>query len=165
MSFGPSHGRLAGAASGYRTVQFWVMMIALAAVLWQMASKSRPSPHAPKMSYSEFMDNVDRNNVASVKLVPSQSTADLQGMLRQPNQSFDVTIPKEVIPNLTETLRKQGVSIEVAAEPKEANWVTLMMTLAPIILILGFWIFMMRQMRARQSQSSGAPPASGPIGD
>ena len=165
MSFAPSGGAFARGMSVYRTVVFWLMMIALAAVLWQMASKRGPSSNsASAMSYSDFMNCVDQSNVASAKLIESQSTARLEGKLRQPARDFSATIPKEVIPDLTERLRKQGASVEVAEE-KEANWVTIVITLAPLVLILIFWFYMMKQRQARPDRPAGTPPSSGPIGD
>lgn len=167
MSFVPSQRRFGSPVSAYRTVLFWLMMIALASVLWQMASKSGSQSSGQNaghsISYSDFMNDVDQNNVATVKLLLSQNTAEIQGTLRQSISAFSVTIPKERIPDLTDRLRKQNVTIEVS-EAKEANWLSLVMTIAPILIIVGFWIFMMRMQR-RQSQPPGSAPSSGPIGD
>jgi len=164
MTFVPGQPRL-GRVSVQRTIIFWLMMIALAAVLWQMASKNGPgSNSASAMSYSEFMNDVDQNNIASAKLIESQSTARMEGRLRQPIGDFSVTIPKEVIPELTERLRKQGASVEIGEE-KEANWANLVITLAPFLLILAFWIYIMRQRQVQPGPPLGTPPPSGPIGD
>ncbi len=106
MTFVPQQGR-SGNTSVRRTALFWVLMIALATVLWQMDSKEGPG-HGPAraISYSDFMSRVDQNNVAGVRLVLSPSTAELRGTLRKPAQNFKVTIPKEVIPDLTERLTR-----------------------------------------------------------
>ena len=146
-----------------RTILFWVMMIALATVLWQMASSSAPGSPSSAMSYSDFMAQVDKNNVASVRLLESPVTASVQGQLRQPAENFKVTIPKEVIPDLTDRLRKQGASVEVA-EVKEGNWVTLLINFSPILLIVGTWIFMMRRMQNRRNPPSPGTPATGALG-
>jgi len=146
-----------------RTVLFWVMMIALAVVLWQMASKPNGQKSVSAMSYSDFMNQVDKNNVGSAKLLVSQSTAQIQGQLCTPGQNFSVTIPKEVIPDLTERLRKQGATVEVE-EIKDTKLTNLLVNFSPILLIVGIWIFMMRQMRAGRKQSPPGNPSSGPIG-
>ncbi len=146
-----------------RTVVFWVMMIALAIVLWQMGSKSTDTKPRSAMSYSDFMTQVDRNNIDSAKLLMSQSTARVQGQLRDPVQNFIVTIPKEAIPDLTDRLRKQGATVEVA-EVDDSNWINLLINFSPILLIVGIWIFMMRRLRAKRQQSPPGNPSSGPIG-
>lgn len=169
MTFVPQQGR-SGNTSVRRTALFWVLMIALAAVLWQMDSKEGPG-HGPAraISYSDFMSRVDQNNVAGVRLILSPSTAELRGTLRNPVQNFKVTIPKEVIPDLTERLRSQGVSIEVV-ERNDANWISLVITGTPLILFLLSWILVMKKRRAQSGpplgpSPSAAPPQNQPLGD
>ena len=149
-----------------RTLLFWVMMIALAMVLWKMATKSPESKSSQAMSYSDFMSCVDANNIASVTLIESQSTAEIHGQLRQHIQAFTVTIPKEAILDLTERLRKQGVIVEVTEnkEPAPANWSTLLVNFSPIILIVGIWIYMMRRMQNRRNPPQQGGPAGGALG-
>jgi|HubBroStandDraft_1064217.scaffolds.fasta_scaffold50688_2 cell division protease FtsH len=146
-----------------RTVLFWVMMIALAVVLWQMSSKPTSQKPSSAISYSDFMIQVDKHNVGSAKLLVSQSTAQIQGQLRTPPENFSVTIPKEVIPDLTERLRKQGATVEVA-EIKDTNLINTLINFSPILLIVGVWIFMMRQRSAMRKQPPADNPSSGPIG-
>lgn len=154
-----------GMRSVRRTLLFWVLMLAIAAVLWQMASRdARNRMPVNSMSYSDFMGNVDRNNVATAKLYLSQSTAEMQGTLRQPPQAFVVTVPKEVIPDLTERLRKQGVSIEVA-EKRHSNSTDLLTLLLPFTVFLVALILRMRWRRDQQRPPAGTQPSSGPIGD
>jgi len=151
MTFVPGRGGAARGSSAYRTVVFWIMMIALAAVLWQMASRSdeRQRPASP-MSYSDFMKNVDQNNVASAKLFLSQSTAGLQGTLRQPAQSFETTVPKDVVPDLTE----RGGSTETAA------------LAAAVAVMSAVVVVAMKRRRSRPAPPSGAPPIQNqPLGD
>lgn len=162
MSFAPQQR----STSTQRTVLFWVLMIVLAAVLWQMASKSGADRNAPPtMSYSDFMNEVDHNNIASAKLIESPSTAQVQGKLRQPARDFTVTIPKETVRDLTERLRKQGVPIEVA-ERRDAKSADLVSMFLPIILLVMVWVFTLKQQqRARQRPPADAPPQNRPLGD
>ena len=151
-----------------RTILFWVMMMALAVVLWQMAndSGSEKKP-ASRMSYSDFMANVDRGNIKSAELVESSATAELQGELRDPVKDFTVTIPKEVIPDLTEKLRKQGATVDVRErkETKPADKTATLFNVLPILLIIGLWIYVMtRQINKRPSPSQQGGPPGGALG-
>ena len=143
-----------------RTVLFWVLMLVLAIVLWKMSSNSKSAAsEAPStMSYSDFMAQVDKANIMSVKLLESPATAEIDGQLREPQEKFRTTIPKETIPALTDQLRKQGVSIEVT-EVKDVRWLTLVINLSPFIVILAIWIYMMRNRMIRRS-GQNTPPAS-----
>jgi ATP-dependent Zn protease len=147
-----------------RTILFWVLMVALAVVLWQMASKDKDkgagnSGSAASMSYSDFIAQVNKNNVSSVRILESPSTAEVHGELRQPVASFRVTIPKESIPELTERLQKQGASIEVSTA-QDSNWRTTAINVGPIILIIGLWIFVKRGSRGGSMRFPPTSPTS-----
>ena len=144
-----------------RTVLFWLMMVALAAVLWKMANNDKGSaPYEPwsSISYSDFMAQVDKNNVASVRLLESPATAEVEGQLREPQERFRTTIPKETIPALTDQLRKQGVPVEVS-EDNSVSWPRLLVNILPFLIILALWILMIRR-RWRGTRSGQNPPAN-----
>jgi ATP-dependent Zn protease len=131
-----------------RTVLFWLLMILLAVVLWKMTSTGTRTKDVQTFTYSEFMQQVDRNNVSAVKYLLSQTTAEIQGQLREPAEKFNVTVPKEAIPTLTDQLRKQGASIEVS-QSNSGDWTTFILNFAPLILLVAFWIFMMKRTRLK----------------
>ena len=133
--------------STVRTVLFWVMMVALAFVLWQMASKGGPAPHEEEASYSGFLDKVAQGDVKDVNIMLSPNSAELQGDYKSGSKFHGVTVANTAIPDVTKTLQDQKIPYNYK-EVKEANWLSLAMTIAPILLIVGFWIFMMRQMQA-----------------
>ncbi|MFZ0980562.1 MAG: ATP-dependent metallopeptidase FtsH/Yme1/Tma family protein [Candidatus Acidiferrales bacterium] len=137
------------------------MMVALAAVLWKMANTEKASgPNGPasSMSYSDFMTQVDKNNVASVRLLESPATAEVEGQLREPREKFRTTIPKETIPALTDQLRKQGVPVDVS-EDNSVSWPRLLVNISPFLIILALWILMIRR-RWRGTRSGQNPPAA-----
>jgi len=153
-----------GGVSVVRTVIFWIMMIALAFVLWKMASNSGPEkPAASQMTYSDFMANVDRNNIRSAKLLESAATAEIQGQLCDSAGSFSVTVPKEVIPNLIEKLRKQGATVEVR-EIRATTWLQLFAEFSPVLVIVGIFVLMVRLQQKRRAQPESGSPPSGPLG-
>jgi cell division protease FtsH len=123
------------------------MMIALAAVLWQMASRGGPAPREEETNYSTFLDKVNTGSVKDVTIMLSPNSAELQGDFKDGTKFRGVTVANTAIPDVTKALQEQKVPFNYK-EVKEANWLSLLMTLAPIVLILGFWIFMMRQMQA-----------------
>jgi cell division protease FtsH len=163
VTFAPNSSPRVGISPVIRTFLFWILMIFLAVVLWKMAQSNKNGGGWQTISYSDFMQHVDRNDVASVKLYTSQSTAEIQGEFRQPPQGFKVTIPKEVIPNLTERLRNQGSLVEVL-EAANTGWANFAMNIAPFILLVSFWIFMMRRMRAKREPSAPIDQSNRPIG-
>jgi cell division protease FtsH len=136
-----------------RTVLFWLLMILLAVVLWKMTSSGPRAKNVRTLAYSEFLQQVDRNNVSAVKYFLAQNTAEIQGQLREPAEQFSVTVPKEAIPNLTDQLRKQGARIEVS-QSNSGDWTNFFVNFAPLILLVAFWIFMMKQFRRKREEKS-----------
>ncbi|MGC2422662.1 MAG: ATP-dependent metallopeptidase FtsH/Yme1/Tma family protein [Candidatus Acidiferrales bacterium] len=146
-----------------RTLLFVSLMVALALILWKThSSNSGTTEHPASMSYAELMNQVDQNNIASAQVALAQNTAELRGTLRQPPQDFDVTIPRDVLPDLAERLRKQGVSIQVTGQ-RQDDLRRFLFNFAILPLVVIFWIFMMYRARAKKSPAPNAP-ANRPLG-
>ena len=64
-----------------------------------------------------------------------------------PPRSSASPCSRKSAPDLTKELRDKGVLINVK-EVTRADWVNFLLTAAPLFLLVGFWIFMMRQMQA-----------------
>jgi len=140
-----------------RTVLFWVLMTLLAVVLFRMAaSQSKGNSARRAMSYTEFMQQVEKDNVASGKFYMSQNTAEIRGNLRTPADSFHARVPREEFSVLTERLRRQGANIEIA-EGQSADWTTFLVNFAPLILLVAFWVFMMKRLNFKGAKNNTQP--------
>src|ERR1700758_3804076 len=102
MPFAPQDRATLASRASVRTFLFWVLMLLLAALLWQTTSSHSGRNGLQELSYSDFMQQVDNMNISSARLVMSQSTARIEGRLRKGVRGYSVTIPKEVIPDLTD---------------------------------------------------------------
>jgi len=122
-------------------------MVVLAVVLWQMASRGTQSAHDDQPSYSDFVTKLDNGNVKDVTIYLSQNSAELQGIYRDSTKFRGVTVANTAIPEITKTLTDKGVPFDYK-EVSSGNWINIVFGFAPIILLVGFWIFMMRQMQA-----------------
>jgi cell division protease FtsH len=123
------------------------MMIALAVFLWKMASNGGPTTKEDEPQYSNFVAKVDGGNVKDVSILLSPNSAELQGEYRDGTKFRGVTVANTAITDVTKILQDKGVPFNYR-EVKEANWVSLLINFSPILLIVGIWIFMMRQMQA-----------------
>ena len=133
--------------STVRTILFWVLIAAVGFVLWQMAAKGGPTTHEDQPDYSNFLARVESGNVKNVTISLSANSAKLEGEYRDGGKFREVTIANTAIPDITKALQEKGVPFDYK-ESKDGNWVNLVLTLSPLLLFLGFWIFMMRQMQA-----------------
>src|ERR1700680_1748806 len=124
-----------------------MFIILLCVVLWRMVSASGQSAREEEPSYSDFMSQVDRGNVKEVTLYIAPNSYEIEGEWREPSKKFRGTLFKESSPDLAKELRDKGVLINVK-ETTHADWINFLLTAAPLFLLVGFWIVMMRQMEA-----------------
>jgi ATP-dependent Zn protease len=136
-------------------------MMALAVILWRMSSTPRDSGSKTQISYSDFLQQADKNNIATATFGLSQSAADVNGALRDPVEGYRTTVPRESVSDLTDRLRKQGANVSVSELPNQ-TWKAYLANLAPLLLLVGFWIFMMQRMRARQMPPPNSPNTTTP---
>jgi cell division protease FtsH len=133
-------------SSKAKTTLFWMFIILLCVVLWRMMAASRQSTQQEEPSYTEFMNQVSRGNVKEVTLYLSQNSYEIKGQWREPARNFRVTIFKEAAPGLTQQLEDKGVLINVK-EVSSTDWMDFLLYSAPLLLLIVFWIVMMRQMQ------------------
>jgi cell division protease FtsH len=123
-------------------------IVLLGVMLWKLVSANGGQAREEQPSYSEFMAKVEAGDVKEVTMYLGQLSYDLQGeYIRPANRKFQVTIAKEDAPNVTKALRDKAVQIHVK-EVRSADWVLLLLNGLPLLLLVGFCLFLMRQMQA-----------------
>ena len=91
------------------------------------------------VSYSDFLTMVESGSVSQVTI----QGENLAGMSAQ--GPFKTYAPKD--PELISLLRAKGVKI--SAKPQEdSSWFQVFLSWVPMLLLIGVWIFFMRQMQA-----------------
>ncbi|HVN80117.1 MAG TPA: ATP-dependent metallopeptidase FtsH/Yme1/Tma family protein, partial [Terriglobia bacterium] len=99
--------------STVKTLLFWVVLILAAVLLWQVVQRTQ-TPKEQELTFSDFMNEVDKANVAKVEIMGS----DVKGQLK--NQAiFKTTVPN--YPDFVKILREKNVSITVK-EPSQSPW-------------------------------------------
>jgi cell division protease FtsH len=92
-----------------------------------------------KLSYSQFMGMVEKNQIDKIIMKGNLITGELDA-----NTQFQTFAPND--PELISILRENGVEIEVY--PEGSSWLaSLLGGLLPILIFVGIWIYIIRQMR------------------
>jgi len=115
----------------------WVVLVVGVVLFWNVSTFQATDPEMP---FSEFLRQVDAGEVESVEIAGSE----VSGILSR-GARFETYAPPQY-----EGLVNQLVERDVAVTAREATspwWATLLYSWAPILLIIGFWIFFMRQMQ------------------
>jgi cell division protease FtsH len=122
-------------------------MILLAVVLWRMASTGGQSAHDDEPQYTSFLAKVQGNSVKDVTIYLSPNSAELQGEYREGGKFRGVTVANTAIPDITKALQDHNVLYNFK-EVKNADWLTFLVNFGPLLLLVLFWVFMMKQMQA-----------------
>ena len=121
-----------------RSFAFWMVLVVVVVLIWNFSTDFQARDES--VSFSEFIRMVDSGQVESVTLTGSEVTGSTTS-----GESFRSFAPPQY-----EGLVNRLVERDVAVSAREASsspWATLLYTWAPILLILGFWIFFMRQVQ------------------
>jgi len=120
----------------YKNLALWLVISLMMVMLFQIFKQ--PQRGSAAISYSEFLDLVESGGVLQVTIQGDN----ISGMSGQ--GPFKTYAPKD--PELFQLLRSKGVKI--SAKPEEDSpWFQVLLSWVPMLLLIGVWIFFMRQMQ------------------
>jgi cell division protease FtsH len=125
--------------STLKSLLFWLVLVVVGALVWNFSTRFQARDQA--MSFSTFVTQVEAGQVASVTITGNE----ISGVLKS-NENFTTHAPAQY-EGLANKLIEKGVIVQ-AKEPTTSPWATLLYSWAPILLLIGFWIFFMRQMQS-----------------
>jgi cell division protease FtsH len=122
-----------------KTIFIWVSLLLIFMIVYFAIQRAVMNP-AREYHFTWFVQELDRGNVREVTIAGSH----VSGFLTS-GERFTTYIPMED-PELLSTLRKKNVVIR--GEPGgPSTWVSVLLSWFPFLLLIGFWIFFMRQMQ------------------
>src|SRR5213082_610244 len=122
-----------------KTILFWVLILATAVLLYQVVQHTS-SGREQVFPFSRFLEEIDRNNVKEVTIAES----DVRGHLAS-GESFKTVMPMDY-PELINMLRDKHIQI-TGEKPTQSPWLAALVSWAPFLFLIGFWVFFMRQMQ------------------
>lgn len=120
---------------------FWVLILATAVVLYSVVQRTASGRQQP-FPYSRFLTEVEHGNVKDVTIAESDITGHLVGS----GETFKTVLPMED-PGLINLLRDKQVTI-TGEKQNNSPWLAALVSWAPFLFLIGFWIFFMRQMQS-----------------
>jgi cell division protease FtsH len=136
--------------SNFRNLAIWVVIALLLVALFNLFQQGGGQRgRGDEISYSEFLDGVEAGQVADVTIQKHK----IWGTYK--NLKF-VTIAPPGDSDLVERLRKKNVKF--TAKPPEDDVPSILGLLAswfPMLLLIGVWIFFMRQMQSGGGRAMG----------
>ena len=122
----------------YKNLALWLVISLMMVLLFNMFNQTdRTSQSLP---YSDFLASVDRGQVTSV-VIQGHEISGFSGE----GKRFRTYTPDDS--DLISTLRKKGVRITAKPQDDSPWYMTVLVSWFPMILLIGIWIFFMRQMQ------------------
>jgi cell division protease FtsH len=134
-----------------KNIFLWIVIIVAVVVLWNFLSTMKDG-NVAEITYSEFTSIVKDGRIRSSASPVTLTGNKVEGKYLPPGQqtekSFRVLIPKGSEETVANTLNDQGVRVKVA-DDDQGSWIYMILSSGfPILLLVAFWIFLMRQMQA-----------------
>ena len=123
----------------YKNLSLWLVITLMMIMLYNLFNQQQLSE--TNISYTEFLSMVENERVDEVILQGQEL------FVTDTNRNrFKVFAPQD--PDLIKILRGKGVTIQ-AKPPAESPWyMSILVSWFPMIVLIGVWIFFMRQMQA-----------------
>jgi len=124
---------------GYKNMGLYLLVLIIAVSIISSFFQPQVST-VQEFTYSQFLNEVEANNVSRVTIVDNSIAGTLIDGTR-----FSTYAPDD--PELINILRSKNIVIEVKPPAELSWWMRLLSSLLPILLIVGIWVFMMQQMQ------------------
>jgi cell division protease FtsH len=123
----------------YQKLALWLVFGLILVFMWSYFS--RTGQPAQKISYSEFIQGIEKGEIRSVLIQGDKVTGQLHG---RAERFMTYTLPNS---NLDPLLQKYNVHTEVEPPEKNSYLMQFLLSWAPVLLLIGLWVFFMRQMQ------------------
>ena len=118
----------------YKNILLWLV---LGSVLASLFGQFKVTDNSTEISYSQFIQSVKQGNVSSVKIAGSKISG-----VTSLGEEFDTYSPGDL--GLMGDLLNNGVSVQATPPAKESFLKQLIISLAPILLLIGVIMYTMR---------------------
>jgi cell division protease FtsH len=131
--------------STLKSLLFWMVLIVMGILIWQFSTTFQRNE--TQMEFSKFLQAIDKNEVQSVIITGNEITGKLTTSTGGDGSPNFRTYSPPQYQGLVNKLADRNVTI-VAKPETTSPWATLLYSWAPILLMIGFWLFIMRQMQS-----------------
>jgi len=123
----------------YKNIALWLVITLMMIMLYNLFNQQQLSEG--KISYTEFLAMVDGERIEGVVIQGQELfVTDIN------RNRFKVFAPQDS--DLIKILREKGVAISAKPASESPWYVSLLVSWLPMIVLIGIWIFFMRQMQA-----------------
>ncbi len=131
-----------------RNLALWVIIAVLLVVLFDLFQPGGIQHGAANVAYSDFVSEMNNGHIRAVSIAGHQ----INGTLTD-GHAFQTYTPDD--PTLAQRLTDKGVQVTAKPDDDGVNLMHLLLSWFPMLLLVGVWIFFMRQMQAGGGRAMG----------
>jgi len=134
--------------NNFRNFAVWIIIALLLFALFNLFQGPGQRTSSSEISYSTFLDKVETGEVRNVTIAGEQ----ISGTFAD-GKGFTTYSPQD--PNLVSKLSDKGVEIRARPATEDNLLPSVLLSWFPILLMVGVWIFFMRQMQSSSGKAMG----------
>jgi cell division protease FtsH len=127
--------------SKFKTLAFWVVLICVAMLLL-MVFRTGQARKETTITFTDFVNKVKEGQVKEVTI----SGSEVHGVYQNQSLAFTTQIPP-TYSSLYDLLIDRNVTVKMK-DNGSGGWVSILINASPFIVLIAFWLFMMRQMQS-----------------
>ncbi len=131
--------------STLKSLLFWMVLVVVGVLIWQFSTQFNRTPKP--ITLTEFLQKVDQEQVAQVTITGNDIVGKFKSVVGGDSDEFRTYVAPQ-LETLVGTKLAEKVPVIIAKDPGSSPWANLLYYWAPILLMIGFWIFIMRQMQS-----------------
>ncbi len=132
-----------------RNIAVWAVIALLLVALFNLFQNPTHRRGSAEVSYTQFMEKVEKGEVKTVTIQDGQITGQFSD-----GRPF-VTYAPQNDPDVIRTLREKKVEIRVRPKEEPGLLPSILISWFPLLLLIGFWLFFMRQMQSNSGKAMG----------
>ena len=133
-----------------RNLALWAIIITLMVLLFQLIQGPPQSATASEIDFSELLQEIDAGNVQKISIREQEATGEYND-----GKMFTTIIPLNDT-MLQERLDQGGISVKYEkVDEGVSTLMSIFVSWFPMLLLIGVWIFFMRQMQSGGGKAMG----------
>jgi cell division protease FtsH len=128
--------------STIKQVVFWLVILLSGVLLWSVVRNNSTGVRDSEISFSQFLSDIDQGKIKDVVV----SGQEVRGNYSNQKAGFHTYVPVNYT-DMYKSLKDKGVSVNVK-DVSGGGWPSWLLQMLPLVVILGLWFFMIRQMQS-----------------
>jgi cell division protease FtsH len=131
----------------FKTLGIWAAIVVVLVMAYTVVSQGGKPGGAGEVSYSQLLKNIDNGDVRKADI-----SGDVVKVEPKSGKAYNVNVP----PNSEDLVKRlEARNAEIVYQKNSISPISILINMLPILLLIGVWIFFMRQMQGGTKGAMG----------